>query len=203
MGSALNPDQLKKEIKISPKIKKHNKEEEQVLKDSVRKLINIMCGSFGLCLIFMLIASVIGTQNTSQHGELSPSISAVISVLSGLIGITLLWFLPLYAAWQYKTRNRWLALVMWFFIIAFGIGWLVCAYMTYSEIKEGQYQGGDNDSENIKNSKDISDRTECPFCAELVKPKALVCRYCGSTLKKEKRKMSEQEIEDLFKQSEE
>ena len=35
---------------------------------------------------------------------------------------------------------------------------------------------------NVPEQKDVEERVECPFCAELIKPNAKVCRYCNREL---------------------
>jgi len=60
------------------------------------------------------------------------------------------------------------------------IGWIIAAVWAYSE---NNRVGVGNETKDFESGK----MKKCPYCAELVKREAIVCKHCGKDLPEEKK----------------
>lgn len=94
-----------------------------------------------------------------------------------LLGIGLLYFLPTFIAVGRTHRNM-LAISVTNLLLGWtAIGWLVA--LIWSLIV-GEGEGPSKEVPSTMGN-EVDEKT-CPFCAETVKVKAVICKHCGSSL---------------------
>jgi len=82
-----------------------------------------------------------------------------------------LYFLPSLNAYSKTNKNRGSVLVINLFLGWTFIGWVVALAMSAS-----------SDVEKIEIKEQPSKEMHCPFCHELIKAKAKICRFCNKDL---------------------
>jgi hypothetical protein len=108
-------------------------------------------------------------------GELN-AIGSVI-VFSLLITVPWLYMLPTYEAYELKHPNLTSIAVLNFFLGWTLLGWVVAAVWAFKKPEPAHVIA--QITQPVEDGMQNKDTKICPFCAEEIKLKAVVCKHCG------------------------
>jgi len=113
----------------------------------------------------------------------------------GIYGIYWLYKADEYISSIYRTQNKYYREchpIAWYL---FGSLVIIGPYIAFSAIKNRFFEineiNRESVQENIMNTVNESDTRKCPFCAKRIKKEAKICRFCGTYIPKEDKKIED------------